>query len=87
MYEQDANTPRKSKVPDSKPYYLEPEKTPFPRHCLDHMKRTADMVLERAKDSQAENAHERQWGTSVSQLLCEVEGWHESPRQIVVRNV
>ena len=87
VYEEDANTPRKSKEPHSDSYYLEPEKTPFPRHCLDRMKSTADLVLGKALRAQSENAHERQWGGLVNQLLCEVEAWQKWPGQVVVLNV
>ena len=86
-YEQDANTPRKSKEPHSDWYYLEREKTPFPKRCLDRMKSTADSVFDKARRTQAQNAHERQWGALVNQLLCEVEIWQERPEQIVVLNV
>ena len=87
IYEEDANTPRKSKEPHSDSYYLEPEKTPFPRHCLDRMKSTADLVVGKALRAQSENAHERQWGGLVNQLLCEVEAWQKWPGQVVVLNV
>ncbi|KAM0795840.1 hypothetical protein BDR22DRAFT_919349 [Usnea florida] len=87
VYEEDANTPRKSKEPHSESYYLDPEKTPFPRHCLDRMKSTADLVLGKALRAQSENAHERQWGGLVNQLLCEVEAWQKWPGQVVVLNV
>ena len=87
VYEKDANTPRKSKEPHSELYYLEPEKTPFPRDCLDRMKSTADLVLWKALRAQSENAHERQWGCVVNLVLCEVEAWQKCPGQVNVFNV
>ena len=87
VYEEDANTPRKSKEPHSDSYYLEPEKTPFPQRCLDRMKSTADLLLGKASRAHSENAHERQWGGLVNQLLCEVEAWQKWPGEVVVLNV
>ena len=51
------------------------------------MKSTADLVLGKALRAQSENAHERQWGSLVNQLLCEVEAWQKWPGQVVVLNV
>lgn len=87
MYEKDANTPRKSKELLPKSDYLEAGQTPFPQHCLARMKSTADDVLDKALRAHALNAHERQWGAIVNQLLCEVEIWQERPKQIVVLNI
>ena len=86
-YEQDADTPRKSKEPHSRSCFLEREKTPFPVDCLSRMKSTADKVLGKAERAQSQDAHERQWGALVNQLLCEVEIWQEEPEQVVVLNV
>ena len=51
------------------------------------MKSTADLVLGKALRAQSENAHERQWGALVNQLLCEVEAWQKWPGQVVVLNM
>ena len=51
------------------------------------MKKTADKVLGKAERSQAQDAHERQWGALINQLLCEVEMWQEEPEQVVVLNM
>lgn len=51
------------------------------------MKSTADNVVGRAERAQSENAHEKQWGAIVSQLLVEVELWQTWPEQIVLLNV
>jgi len=87
IYEEDANTPRKSKEQHSKLHYPEAGKTPFPHHCVDRMKSTVDNVLRKARRAQSENAHEKQWGVVVTQLLCEVEFWQKLPEQIIVLNV
>lgn len=86
-YVQDADTPRKSNEPHSKSSFLEAVKTPFPSHCLDRMKSTVDNVLEKAKRAHSQNAHEKQWGALVNQVLCEVECWQKESEQIVVLNV
>ena len=86
-YEHDANTPRKSKESHGESYFLEQERTPFPQDCLNRMKSTADKVREKAQWTQSQNAHERQWGALVNQLLCEVEIWQKERTQIVVLNV
>ena len=86
-YKQDANTPRKSKEPHSRSYFLDREKTPFPSECLSRMKSTADKVLGKAQRAQSQHAHERQWGALVNHLLFEVEIWQKEPEQIVVLNV
>ena len=86
-YEKDADTPRKSKQPHPRSYFLELEKTPFPFDCLSRMKSTADNALGKADRAQSADAHERQWGALVNQLLCGVEIWQEEPEQVVVLNV
>ena len=87
LYEEDANTPRKSKVLLPKTHYLEAGKTPFPPRCLDRMKSTADNVLWKASRLRSENAHEKQWDALINQLLCEVEIWQKLPEQVIVLNV
>ena len=51
------------------------------------MKSTADNALGKADRAQSADAHERQWGALVNQLLCGVEIWQEEPEQVVVLNV
>ena len=51
------------------------------------MKQTADRVLKRAKKNRSMDAHERQWGLVVSQLLCEVELCQEEPEKVAILNV
>ena len=51
------------------------------------MKTTADKVLGKAERAQSQDAHERQWGALVNQLLCEVEIWQEEPEQVIALNV
>ncbi len=51
------------------------------------MKTTADNVFGKALRAQSEDAHEKQWGALVNQLLCEVELWQKWPEQILVLNV
>ncbi|KAM0794028.1 hypothetical protein BDR22DRAFT_895561 [Usnea florida] len=87
LYEQDADTPRKSMAMHAKPNFLHREKTPFPANCLGRMKETADAILEKSEYAASENAHERQWGVLVNQLLCELDFWQRRPRQVMVLNV
>ena len=51
------------------------------------MKKTADKVFSRAEKCHAENAHERQWGLVVSQLLCAVDLCQDEQEKIAVLNV
>ena len=86
-YNQEANTPRKSKKSVEQSCYLDVAETPFPTRCLNRMKDTVGKVLEKAQRNDFRNAHQYQWGQVVSQLLCEVEIWQEGPAEIVVLNV
>ena len=87
LYEQDANTPRKTRDLHAKSQYLNASQTPFPQHCLSRMKSTADHVLENARRTSRQQAHDKQWGAVVHQLLCEVEIWQDSPSRVLVLNV
>ena len=87
LYEEDANTPRKSKGLLPKMHYLDAGETPFPHRCLDRMKSTADNVLRKASRAESDKAHEKQWDALINQLLCEVELWQTLPEQVIVLNV
>ncbi|KAL8804080.1 MAG: hypothetical protein Q9182_002793 [Xanthomendoza sp. 2 TL-2023] len=74
-YDKDFDTPRKSREPIGKPDYLESFQTPFSAKQCARLKETIEMVLLKAERNARLNAHERQWGAVVNQILCEVELW------------
>ncbi|KAL8812821.1 MAG: hypothetical protein Q9200_000750 [Gallowayella weberi] len=74
-YDKDFDTPRKSKEPEEKLDYLESSQTPFSAKQCARLKETIKMVLLKAERNARLEAHERQWGAVVSQILDEVELW------------
>ena len=73
--QQEANTPRKSKVEIHDSQYLPDSGTPYPPRYLNRLKTTVGMVFDKAAEAHKTGAHERQWGAVLTQLLCEVELW------------
>lgn len=63
----------KSKMAPHPSYYLEKGATPFPSETLDRMKARVSLVVEDAAWNHANDAHERQWGKLVAQLVGELE--------------
>ncbi|KAL8819560.1 MAG: hypothetical protein Q9223_002033 [Gallowayella weberi] len=74
-YDKDFDTPRKSKEPGEKLDYLESSQTPFSAKQCARLMETLEMVLLKAERNARLEAHERQWGAVVSQILDEVELW------------
>ena len=75
LIQQEANTPRKSKVEIHDSQYLPDSATPYPPQYLNRLKTTVGMLFDKAAEAHKTGAHERQWGACLTQLLCEVELW------------
>lgn len=79
-YNNDRSTPRKPTTLIPARYYLPHTATPCPSQYLDRLKSTVDKVFDKATRAFKTGAHERHWGTLVSQLLFEVELWAREGR-------
>ncbi|KAL8712370.1 MAG: hypothetical protein Q9225_006955 [Loekoesia sp. 1 TL-2023] len=85
-YDKDLDTPRKSKDPIHEQEYLDPASTPFTNQQLERLMHTVEEVHRKASTAANIKAHERQWGSIMTQILHEAEGWPEE-RDAVLLNV
>ncbi|KAI4255416.1 MAG: hypothetical protein LQ352_002579 [Teloschistes flavicans] len=86
-YEEDMDTPRKSREPPQTKVYSSNPYGVFPPHQMQYLKRYVDHVVETANFS--ENGPECQWGVVVCQLLHAFSWWpgEESIRPINIQIV
>ncbi|KAL8710655.1 MAG: hypothetical protein Q9220_004879 [cf. Caloplaca sp. 1 TL-2023] len=85
-YEQDVDTPRKSRDPLPDSEYQDPSETPFTQYQLERLVHTVDEVYRKALLAAETQAHERQWGSIATQILQEAESWPQE-RNVVLFNV
>ncbi|KAL8804510.1 MAG: hypothetical protein Q9182_002518 [Xanthomendoza sp. 2 TL-2023] len=86
QYDKDIDTPRKSKDPLPDSEYQDLNETPFTKYELGRLRHLADEVLRKASMAGRIRAHERQWGSIMTQILQEAEGWPVE-RDVVLFNV
>ncbi|KAL8808252.1 MAG: hypothetical protein Q9223_004221 [Gallowayella weberi] len=86
QYDKDIDTPRKSKDPLPDSEYQDLDETPFTKYELERLKHMVGEVLRKASTAAEIRAHERQWGSIMTQILQEAEGWPVE-RNVVLFNV
>ena len=74
-YQDDADTPRKTKYAPNDHEFLPINSTTLPPDQLHRLKETLDIVLEKSQENEKVNAHERQWGILIVWLVGELERW------------